>query len=78
MSAPSGGQNFTYAGNNANNKQAQVSLIWSEIGLILTYQLGNAYQELAKELSSERLKVVGGYTLGRVIGEGAYLLWTIS
>lgn len=37
-------------------------------------QLGNAYQELAKELSSEKLKVIGGYTLGRVIGEGAVLL----
>ena len=73
MSAPSGGQNFTYAGNNANNKQAQVGLIWMKIGLILIWQLGNAYQELAKELSSEKLKVVGGYTLGRVIGEGTSL-----
>jgi len=73
MSAPTGGKNYTYAGNNANNKQAQVGLTWIEIGLILTYQLGNAYQELAKELSSEKLKVVGGYTLGRVIGEGTNL-----
>lgn len=38
---------------------------------MLTSQLGNAYQDLAKELSSEKLKVIGGYTLGRVIGEGA-------
>jgi len=37
MSAPSGGQNFTYAGNNANNKQAQVGLIWMKIGLILIW-----------------------------------------
>ncbi|KAG8978788.1 hypothetical protein FRB93_010869 [Tulasnella sp. JGI-2019a] len=35
-------------------------------------QLANAYQELGKELSSERIKVVGNYTLGKVIGEGAY------
>lgn len=35
-----------------------------------TGQLANAYQELAKELGSDKLKVVGGYTLGRVIGEG--------
>jgi hypothetical protein len=27
MSAPTGGQNYTYAGNNANNKQAQVGLV---------------------------------------------------
>ncbi|KAL7408981.1 kinase-like domain-containing protein, partial [Mrakia frigida] len=35
-------------------------------------QLANAYQELGKELCSEKLRVVGGYTLGRVIGEGTY------
>ncbi|KAG8877412.1 hypothetical protein FRB98_006694 [Tulasnella sp. 332] len=35
-------------------------------------QLANAYQELGKELSSEKIKVVGNYTLGKVIGEGAY------
>ncbi|KAG8901184.1 hypothetical protein FRB99_005493 [Tulasnella sp. 403] len=35
-------------------------------------QLANAYQELGKELASERIKVVGNYTLGKVIGEGAY------
>ncbi|KAG8933816.1 hypothetical protein FRC02_011138 [Tulasnella sp. 418] len=35
-------------------------------------QLANAYQDLGKELSSEKIKVVGNYTLGRVIGEGAY------
>ncbi|KAF8193006.1 Pkinase-domain-containing protein [Pholiota molesta] len=35
-------------------------------------QLANAYNELGKELSSAKLRVVGNYTLGRVIGEGAY------
>ncbi|KZO97207.1 Pkinase-domain-containing protein [Calocera viscosa TUFC12733] len=35
-------------------------------------QLANAYQELGKELSSEKLRVVGNYTLGKVIGEGTY------
>ncbi|KAF8950490.1 hypothetical protein BDZ97DRAFT_1894891 [Flammula alnicola] len=35
-------------------------------------QLANAYNDLGKELSSSRLRVVGNYTLGRVIGEGAY------
>ncbi|KAL1744928.1 Pkinase-domain-containing protein [Schizophyllum fasciatum] len=35
-------------------------------------QLANAYNELGKELSSSRIRVVGNYTLGRVIGEGAY------
>nr|XP_019012998.1 CAMK/CAMKL protein kinase [Kwoniella pini CBS 10737]OCF51779.1 CAMK/CAMKL protein kinase [Kwoniella pini CBS 10737] len=57
MAAPrrGGGQNnFTsYSANSANNKQAQLT---------------NAYQELAKELGTDKLKVVGGYTLGRVIG----------
>lgn len=33
-------------------------------------QLANAYQELGKELGTEKLRVVGGYTLGKVIGEG--------
>jgi hypothetical protein len=28
MSAPTYGQNYTYAGNNANNKQAQVSCFY--------------------------------------------------
>ncbi|WWD18712.1 hypothetical protein CI109_103166 [Kwoniella shandongensis] len=46
-----------YNNNWANNKQAQLT---------------NAYQELAKELGTEKLKVVGGYTLGKVIGEGTY------
>jgi hypothetical protein len=36
------------------------------------FQLANAYQELGKELGSEKLKVVGSYTLGRVIGEGEF------
>ncbi|KAL5504915.1 hypothetical protein ACEPAH_7578 [Sanghuangporus vaninii] len=35
-------------------------------------QLANAYNELGKELSSTKIKVVGNYTLGRVIGEGTY------
>ncbi|KAF8901149.1 kinase-like domain-containing protein [Gymnopilus junonius] len=35
-------------------------------------QLANAYNELGKELSSSKIRVVGNYTLGRVIGEGAY------
>ncbi|KAJ7621226.1 Pkinase-domain-containing protein [Roridomyces roridus] len=35
-------------------------------------QLANAYNELGKELSSDRIRVVGNYTLGKVIGEGAY------
>ncbi|KAI5118296.1 hypothetical protein M0805_003815 [Coniferiporia weirii] len=35
-------------------------------------QLANAYNELGKELSSSKVKVVGNYTLGKVIGEGTY------
>ncbi|GLB40992.1 putative kinase-like [Lyophyllum shimeji] len=35
-------------------------------------QLANAYNELGKELSSNKIRVIGNYTLGRVIGEGAY------
>ncbi|TFL00331.1 hypothetical protein BDV98DRAFT_112370 [Pterulicium gracile] len=35
-------------------------------------QLAKAYNELGKELSSTKIKVVGNYTLGKVIGEGAY------
>ncbi|WVN89881.1 uncharacterized protein L203_105111 [Cryptococcus depauperatus CBS 7841] len=59
MVAPGRGgeQNGIYNQNQANHKQAQLT---------------NAYQELAKELESDKVKVVGGYTLGRVIGEGAY------
>ncbi|KAJ7319025.1 Pkinase-domain-containing protein [Mycena albidolilacea] len=34
--------------------------------------LANAYNELGKELSSTKIRVVGNYTLGKVIGEGAY------
>lgn len=34
-------------------------------------QLVSAYNELGKELSSTKIKVVGNYTLGKVIGEGA-------
>lgn len=32
--------------------------------------LANAYNELGRELSSHKLRVVGNYTLGKVIGEG--------
>ncbi|KAF8625669.1 hypothetical protein AX15_005248 [Amanita polypyramis BW_CC] len=35
-------------------------------------QLANAYNELGKELSSNKIRVVSNYTLGKVIGEGAY------
>ncbi|KAI0049380.1 Pkinase-domain-containing protein [Auriscalpium vulgare] len=35
-------------------------------------QLATAYNELGKELSSTKIKVVGNYTLGKAIGEGAY------
>ncbi|EGO19924.1 hypothetical protein SERLADRAFT_442739 [Serpula lacrymans var. lacrymans S7.9] len=35
-------------------------------------QLANAYNELGKELASNKIRVVGNYTLGKVIGEGAY------
>ncbi|TFK50468.1 Pkinase-domain-containing protein [Heliocybe sulcata] len=34
--------------------------------------LASAYNELGKELSSTKIRVVGNYTLGKVIGEGAY------
>ena len=33
-------------------------------------QLANAYNELGKELASQKIRVVGNYTLGKVIGEG--------
>ena len=33
-------------------------------------QLANAYNELGKELSSSKIRVIGKYTLGKVIGEG--------
>jgi hypothetical protein len=32
--------------------------------------LVSAYAELGKELSSTKIRVVGNYTLGKVIGEG--------
>jgi hypothetical protein len=34
--------------------------------------LTNAYNELGKELSSHKIRVVGNYTLGKVIGEGEW------
>lgn len=33
-------------------------------------QLASAYNELGRELSSSKIRVVGNYTLGKVIGEG--------
>jgi hypothetical protein len=38
--------------------------------------LANAYNELGKELASQKIRVVGNYTLGRVIGEGAPVVAT--
>ena len=35
-------------------------------------QLANAYNELGKELSSNKIRVIGNYTLGKVIGEGEF------
>lgn len=37
-------------------------------------QLANAYNELGKELASQKIRVVGNYTLGKVIGEGGFPL----
>ena len=50
-----GGQNHHHAASSSNNKHAQ---------------LVNAYQELGRELGTEKLNIVGGYTIGRLIGEG--------
>ena len=33
-------------------------------------QLASAYNELGKELASQKIRVVGNYTLGKIIGEG--------
>ena len=41
-------------------------------------QLASAYNELGKELSSQKIRVVGNYTLGKVIGEGEYFLPAVS
>ena len=35
-------------------------------------QLANAYNELGKELASQKVRVVGNYTLGKIIGEGRF------
>jgi hypothetical protein len=32
--------------------------------------LTHSYNELGKELSSQKIRVIGNYTLGKVIGEG--------
>jgi hypothetical protein len=37
-------------------------------------ELATAYNELGKELSSSKIRVVGNYTLGKVIGEGVSFL----
>jgi hypothetical protein len=37
-------------------------------------QLANAYNELGKELSSNKIRVIGNYTLGKVIGEGVLVI----
>ncbi|KLT44506.1 Pkinase-domain-containing protein [Cutaneotrichosporon oleaginosum] len=55
--AYSGRQGHSYSNNVANTKQAQLT---------------TAYSSLAQELASDNLKVVGGYTLGKVIGEGTF------
>lgn len=41
-------------------------------------QLANAYNELGKELSSQKIRVVGNYTLGKVIGEGKLVCQTFD
>ena len=53
---PNGGHKHTGSVSQAQNHKAQ---------------LANAYNELGKELSSHKIRVVGNYTLGKVIGEGA-------
>lgn len=61
-----------YASNLQNTRAAQVRRArWARRSSSLTSQLATAYQQLAKELSSDKIKVVGAYTLGKVIGEGA-------
>ena len=41
-------------------------------------QLANAYNELGKELSSSKIRVVGNYTLGKVIGEGTVITVSLT
>ena len=41
-------------------------------------QLANAYNELGKELSSSKIRVVGNYTLGKVIGEGKFIIVSLT
>jgi hypothetical protein len=38
----------------------------------LKASLASAYAELGKELSSSKIRVVGNYTLGKIIGEGEF------
>ncbi|KAF8632645.1 hypothetical protein AX17_004778 [Amanita inopinata Kibby_2008] len=51
---------------------AQGHKLTGSVSQNLKAQLANAYNELGKELSSHKIRVVGNYTLGKVIGEGAY------
>ena len=53
------------AGNNSHKHSTSVSQAQNHKA-----QLANAYNELGKELSSQKIRVVGNYTLGKVIGEG--------
>ncbi|CAO1636623.1 unnamed protein product [Sympodiomycopsis kandeliae] len=59
---------FTSAGAGAGGSQ----IITGKSILNQRAALVSAYNELGKELSSNRLKAVGNYTLGRTIGEGTF------
>lgn len=62
--------------NATNAKQAQVCFLYSvpPPAPAHTPQLSSAYHELANELGTENINVVGNYTLGRVIGQGTFSL----
>lgn len=57
--------------NTTNTKQAQVR---PPRATPAHPQLSSAYHELANELGTDNISVVGNYTLGRVIGQGNSLL----